>query len=252
MSGRNFKGKVALVTGGASGIGAAAAAAFARAGAQVMIADRDEKGGQALAASLTLEGHEARFFSVDIADAASTRAMVSGCIEAFGGLDHAFNNAGFVDQAEDLTKTGDADWERLVAVNLGGIRHSMVAELDHMAAHGGGTIVNTSSRAGLRGVARSAAYSATKHGIIGLTKSAAVEFGQRGVRVNAICPGLVATPLVVAKFEAELPELEKSMNPMGRIGQPEEIAAAVLWLSSAAASFVTGIALPIDGGANAG
>ncbi len=252
MSGGDFKAKVVLVTGGASGIGAAAAAAFARAGAQVMIADRDEEGGQALAASLTLEGHAARFFAVDIADAASARAMVSGCIEAFGGLDHALNNAGFVDQAEDLTKTGDADWERLVAVNLGGIRHSMVAELDHMSAHGGGTIVNTSSRAGLRGVARSAAYSATKHGIIGLTKSAAVEFGQRGVRVNAICPGLVATPLVVSKFGAELPELEKSMNPMGRIGQPEEIAAAVLWLSSPAASFVTGIALPVDGGANAG
>lgn len=249
---RRFEGQVALVTGGASGIGQAAVLGFAREGAAVIIADVDDAGGAALADQIASEGGKAKFMHVDVADPSDTDAMVEEVVRLFGGLDCAFNNAGVMDAADSLATSTRQNWDRLMSVNLLGVWNCMKSELAYMEQAGRGAIVNTSSRSGLLGVPGSGVYGATKHGVIGLTKAAAVEFAAKGIRVNAICPGLVETPFTRAKFGEELVTLSQTMNPLGRMAKPAEVAEAALWLCSSAASFVVGVALPVDGGAVAG
>lgn len=241
-------GRVALVTGGASGIGRAAAAALVEAGAAVMIADRDEVRGRETA---TMLGPHADFTPVDVSVAASVADMVGATLSRFGRLDCAFNNAGIPDGARSLLSSSQANWDAVMATNLEGVWLCMKAELDNMLAQGGGVIVNNASRSALVGVPTDAVYGAAKHGVVGLTKAAAVEFGSRGVRVNAICPGLIDTPLTRTRFGDAFDAKAAGANPLGRAARPEEIGRAVAWLCSDAASFVTGVALPIDGGATA-
>jgi NAD(P)-dependent dehydrogenase (short-subunit alcohol dehydrogenase family) len=249
---RKLVGKVALVTGGASGIGRAAAIAFARGGATVAVADADAAGG--VETVKLIETHcdaRAMFIQVDVTDAESVQAMVRSTVERLGALDMAFNNAGVPDRARSLHVSTQENWDRVMSVNLEGVWHCMKAELDHMLAAGKGAIVNNASRSGLVGVPSDGVYGAAKHGVIGLTKAAAIEFAAKGIRINAVCPGLVETALTRARFGDELAARAQTANPLGRMAQPEEIADAVVWLCSDAASFVVGVALPIDGGATA-
>ncbi|CAN7698279.1 glucose 1-dehydrogenase [Paraburkholderia sp. SIMBA_054] len=244
--------KVALVTGGASGIGRATAIAFARIGTAVAVADADTVGGEETARYI--EAHcdaRAAFIKVDVSDGESVKAMVRSTVERFGALDMAFNNAGVPDRAASLHVSTQENWDRVMSVNLEGVWHCMKAQLDHMLVAGKGAIVNNASRSGLVGVPSDGVYGAAKHGVVGLTKAAAIEFAAKGIRVNAVCPGLVETALTHARFGDELLTRARLANPLGRMAQPEEIAAAVVWLCSDAASFVVGVALPVDGGATA-
>ncbi|VFB20013.1 glucose 1-dehydrogenase [Pseudomonas fragi] len=250
MSGR-LKGKVALVTGGASGIGRATALQFAEEGAAVVVADLNASAGEALVSEIVHGGGRALFISVDVSDEASVQAMVNTTVESFGGLDYAFNNAGIPDGASSLLTSTQSNWDRVMAVNLEGVWHCMRAELDHMLSVSKGAIVNNSSRSGLVGIPSDGVYGAAKHAVIGLTKAAAVEFASRGVRVNAVCPGLVETALTHTRFGENLQNRAAIANPLGRMAQPQEIAQAVVWLCSDAASFVVGVALPVDGGSTA-
>ncbi|MGF6732115.1 NAD(P)-dependent dehydrogenase (short-subunit alcohol dehydrogenase family) [Paraburkholderia youngii] len=249
---RKLGGKVALVTGGASGIGRATAIAFAHNGAAVVVADADAAGGRETVEFI--ETHcdaRATFVQVDVADGDSVKTMVRSAVDSFGRIDMAFNNAGVPDRAASLHVSTQENWDRVMSVNLEGVWHCMKAELDHMLVAGKGAIVNNSSRSGLVGVPSDGVYGAAKHGVIGLTKAAAIEFAARGIRINAVCPGLVETALTRARFGDELSARAATANPLGRIAQPEEIANAVVWLCSDAASFVVGVALPVDGGATA-
>ena len=249
---RRLASKVALVTGGASGIGRATAIAFARSGAAVAVADADMAGAQETVSFI--ESHcdaHASAIAVDVADAESVRAMVRSTVEKFGRLDMAFNNAGVPDRAASLHVSTQENWDRVMSVNLEGVWHCMRAQLDHMLIAGKGAIVNNASRSGLVGVPSDGVYGAAKHGVIGLTKAAAIEFASKGIRVNAVCPGLVETALTRSRFGDELAARAKLANPLGRMAQPEEIADAVVWLCSDSASFVVGVALPVDGGATA-
>lgn len=246
-----LNGKVALVTGGASGIGRATALQFAQEGAAVVIADQNASAGEALVTEIVRAGGRALFISVDVCDEASVRAMVQTTVEIFGGLDCAFNNAGIPDGATSLLTSTQSNWDKVMAVNLEGVWHCMRAELDHMLKVGNGAIVNNSSRSGLVGIPSDGVYGAAKHAVIGLTKAAAVEFASRGVRINAVCPGLVETALTHNRFGENLQARAATANPLGRMAQPHEIAQAVVWLCSDAASFVVGVALPVDGGSTA-
>lgn len=241
-------GKTALVTGGGSGIGRAACLALARAGATVIIAERSAATGEAVAEEIEALQARARFIPVDVAEWASVADMMDQAVADFGRIDCAFNNAGIVDGSRSLLTSTQENWDAIMSVNLQGVWLCMQVQLDHMIAHGGGSIVNNASRSGLRGVPTDAVYGAAKHGVVGLTKAAAVEFGEKGIRVNAICPGLVDTPLTRERFGAGFNEKAAMANPMQRAALPDEIAAAVLWLCSDASSFVNGVALPIDGG----
>lgn len=251
MDRTRLDGKVALVTGAASGIGEGAAHVMARAGAAVVVADRDAGRGRAVVSALAAGGAQASFVEVDVSDRASVAAMMAATLDRFGRLDCAFNNAGVADGARSLLTSSQENWDRVMTINLEGVWLCMQAELDHMLAHGGGAIVNNASRSGLRGIPSDAIYGAAKHGVIGLTKAAAVEFADRGIRVNAICPGLIDTALTRGRFGADLAARAVGANPMGRAATSEEVGHAVLWLCSEASSFVTGIALPIDGGSTA-
>ena len=249
---RNLAGKVALVTGGGSGIGRATAIAFARGGAAVVVADADAAAGVEVVKLIeTQVDARAMFIQVDVTDAESVKAMMRSAVERFGAIDMAFNNAGVPDRAASLHVSTQENWDRVMSVNLEGVWHCMKAELDHMLIAGKGAIVNNASRSGLVGVPSDGVYGAAKHGVVGLTKAAAIEFAARGIRVNAVCPGLVETALTRARFGDELLARAQTANPLGRMAQPEEIADAVVWLCSDAASFVVGVALPIDGGATA-
>lgn len=249
---RLFDNKVALVTGGASGIGRATAIAFARLGAAVVIADADTQRGVEVAHHINenLDG-QALCIAVDVTDPDSVHNMIRTTVNRFGALDCAFNNAGVADNASSLRVSTQANWDRVMSVNLEGVWHCMKAELDHMLIVGKGAIVNNASRSGLVGVPSDGIYGAAKHGVIGLTKAAAVEFASRQIRVNAICPGLVETTLTQARFGDDLIPRSRLANPLGRMAQPEEVAESVVWLCSDAASFVVGVALPVDGGATA-
>lgn len=245
----DFTGKVAFVTGAAAGMGAATARAFAEAGASVAVVDRDAAAAARLATELIDAGAAATAIGCDVSDEQQVKNAVDTTVSAYGRLDMAFNNAGIMlPPVGAAQETADA-FDQLVAVNLRGVWASMKYELAQMRLQGSGTIVNCSSLGGLVGGNGRATYHATKHGVIGQTKSVALEYAPLGVRVNAVCPGTIDTPMVQRMITGgELdPHASLAAIPMGRLGRAEEIAAAVLWLCSDASSYVTGVALPVDG-----
>lgn len=239
---------VAFVTGAASGIGRATARLFARAGHAVAIADMNEAGGRETEAMIRADGGEAAFFPCNVTDDASVAAAVAGTVAAFGGLDAAFNAAGTDGDVGQMTADCSIDnWNRIIAINLTGVWNCMRHQIAQMLAQGGGAIVNCASTAGIRGAAFCGAYSASKHGVVGLTKAAALEYASQGIRINAVCPGMINTPMTQREGMSEVIGALVAQSPTGRIGQPEEIGAAVLWLSGEGASFVHGQAIPVDG-----
>jgi len=243
-------GKVALVTGASSGIGRATSIAFAREGARVIVSDVAAEGGHETVALIRKAGGEARFVAADMARAGDIEALVRATVDAYGRLDCAHNNAGVPGGEAKTVEYPLEDWERVIAVNLTGVWLCMKHEIPQMLAQGGGSIVNTASVAGLQGFARYSAYAASKHGVIGLTKTAALEYARSGIRVNAVCPGYIRTGMTQPMLDRRpgLEERVSSIEPLGRMGRPEEIAETVVWLCSDAASFVTGHAMPVDGG----
>ncbi|MFD1803572.1 glucose 1-dehydrogenase [Mixta tenebrionis] len=249
----SFINQVALITGGASGMGLAAAQAFAESGAAVAIADVNgeaAKAAKAAAKTLTDAGHKAIGIRCDVANMAEVEAMVDRTVAAFGRLDFAFNNAGVQSPVAETADARPEDYDFVMGVNLRGIWNCMKYELLQMRRQGSGAIVNNSSLGGLVGIAERGIYHASKHGVVGLTKSAGLEYAPKGIRINAVCPGIIETPMVTGMLESQpeaMAELMKEV-PMARLGRAEEVAAAVLWLCSPAASFVIGHALPVDGG----
>jgi NAD(P)-dependent dehydrogenase (short-subunit alcohol dehydrogenase family) len=246
----DFRGQVALVTGASSGMGLATARAFAEAGAAVLLADINDKALRTATDELTSAGHQAIGVTCDVSDEAQVAAMVKRAGASFGRLDMAFNNAGIQVPPSDAADEPAEHFDRVNAINLRGVWTCMKHELRHMRAQGSGAIVNCSSLGGLVGLPRRAAYHASKHGVIGLTKSAALEYAPRGIRINAVCPGTIDTPMVADMLEKQPDAMKEIMRdqPIGRLGRSDEIAAAVLWLCSPGASFVLGVALPVDGG----
>ena len=247
----SFENQVALVTGAASGIGLATAKAFAQSGASVALADWNEKAVRSAAEELAGQGHKTLAIRCDVADDAQVEAMMDQTVAAFGRLDAAYNNAGVQNELAEAADQTREDFDRVVGINLRGVWSCMKFELRQMRKQGSGTIVNCPSLGGLVGSPERGIYHAAKHGVLGFTKSAALEYAARGIRINAICPGLIQTPMsdqMVAAGQGEaLKEMEKSI-PMGRVGRPEEIANAVVWLCSDAASYVTGQSISVDGG----
>ncbi len=246
----SFDGKVAFVTGASSGIGRATALAFARAGASVSVVDIDEAGAADTVKLIEEIGGTALSVVCDMSSEHDVQAAVATTVGTFGRLDAAFNNAGIEQPVAPLAEIATSVFDRLVAVNLRGVFLCIQAQAPAMLAAGGGTIVNTASGAGVVGIAGQAAYCATKFGVVGMTKAAALDYAARGVRINAVCPGIVETPMM-DRFTGGTEEGRArvvAQEPVGRMGAPAEIADAVLWLSSAASSFVVGHALVVDGG----
>jgi NAD(P)-dependent dehydrogenase (short-subunit alcohol dehydrogenase family) len=246
----DFSGKVALVTGAAAGMGLATAQAFAEAGAAVVLADVNETAVKAAAEQLVAAGHQALAVRCDVSDDAQVAAMVDGAVAAFGRLDAAFNNAGVMARIAPTADSTREDWDRVIGINLRGVWSCMKYELRPMERQGSGAIVNNASVGALTGNPGIASYIASKHGVVGLTRTAALEYIMRGIRVNAVNPGLIDTQIardVVAGDEQAYADLATQV-PIGRAGRPEEIAAVVLWLCSPGASYVVGHALTVDGG----
>jgi NAD(P)-dependent dehydrogenase (short-subunit alcohol dehydrogenase family) len=248
----SFKGKVALVTGAASGLGLATATAFAESGAAVTLADWNEKAVQAAAKELAKRGYKTLAVPCDVSDDAQVEAMVKKTVAKFGRLDAAYNNAGIQNVLAETADSPRDDYDRVMAINLRGVWSCMKFELQVMREQGSGAIVNCSSLGGLVGGNQRGTYHAAKHGVIGFTKSAALEYATRGIRVNDVCPGMIRTPMS-DKMEAEgqgdaLKAMLENFVPMKREGRPEEIANTVLFLCSDAASYITGQSISVDGG----
>ena len=249
----SFAGKVAFVTGAANGIGRATALAFAREGASVVVADLSEQGNRETARMIEAAGGRALAVRCDVSREEDVKAALDQAVETFGRLDFAFNNAGVEQPLTPVADLTEEAWDRIVDVNLRGVFLCMRHEIPLMLEQGGGAIVNTSSGAGVKGIAGQAAYCAAKFGIVGLTKAAALDYAKAGIRVNAVCPGIIETPMM-DRFSGGTPEGRArvvAQEPVGRMGRPEEIAAAVVWLCSDAAAFVVGHAMVIDGGQTA-
>jgi len=243
----DFKNQVALVTGASSGMGLATARAFAEAGAAVALVDRNAEKLSAAAEALKAAGHKVIDIVCDVSDEAQAKAAVERTVSEYGRLDVAYNNAGILGPMCEMSEETLEEYEQTQSVNLRGIWTFMKYELRQMKKQGSGSIVNCSSLGGLVGLAGRAAYHASKHGVIGLTKSAALDVAAHGIRVNAICPGCVDTPMG-DEIDPEAMKIFLKEQPIGRMGMPEEVAAAVLWLCSPGASFIVGVALPVDGG----
>lgn len=247
----SFAGKVALITGAASGMGLATAKAFASASAAVVLADVNEAAVRAAADELAAGGAQTLAVRCDVADEAQVKSMVDQAVTKFGRLDAAFNNAGVQSPPVEVADMDGEEFDRVNSINLRGVWNCMKYELIQMRKQGSGAIVNCSSLGGLVGVAGRSAYHATKHGVLGLTKSAALDYAARGIRINAVCPGIISTPMLDSMISGGEDDLIKEMlkeQPIGRLGKPEEIASAVLWLCGPGSTFVIGHALAVDGG----
>jgi len=240
-------GKVALVTGSSSGIGRASALAFAREGAQVVVSDVSVAGGEETVRLIQQAAGEAVFVKADVSQPAEVEALIAKTVETYGRLDCAHNNAGIAGRTARVADDTEENWDQILAINLKGVWLCMKYEIPAMLQHGGGAIVNTASDAGLIGLRRAGAYVASKHGVVGLTKTAALEYAKAGIRVNAVCPGPIDTPML-QQASGRVIEQMAAAQPNGRLGKPEEIAEAAMWLCSGAASFVTGHPMPVDGG----
>ncbi len=245
-----FKGKVALVTGASSGIGRATAIAFARGGANVVIADVLTEGSTQTGRMIEDLGKRALFIKCDVSSESEVKNVLGKTVETFGRLDFAFNNAGIEGRQGLTVECTNENWDRVIDINLKGVWLCMKYEILQMLKQGGGAIVNCSSVAGLAGFQGIPAYVASKHGVVGLTRAAALEYARSKIRVNAVCPGVIQTPMIdrFVHGEAQIQNQLIEGEPIGRIGRPEEIAEAVLWLCSEAASFVTGHPMAVDGG----
>ena len=243
-----FENKVAIVTGGSFGIGKAAAIAFAKRGAKVVIADWKENAETSDA--IRSFGGDAIFVNCDVSQEKDVKELVEKTVARYGSLDLAFNNAGIEGLSAPTHECTNDNWDRTIEINLKGVWLCMKYEIIQMLKQGKGSIVNNASIAGLVGFQNIPAYVASKHGVIGLTKNAALEYAKRGIRVNVVCPGVIKTPMI-DRFTGKNKEVERqfaTMEPVGRLGQPEEVAEAVIWLCSDASSFITGDAIPVDGG----
>lgn len=246
-----LKNKVALVTGGGSGIGQATAKVFARQGAAVVVADMDLEGADATVSEIDKFGGEASSVRIDVSDPSDVQAMIDAVLDRHGRIDCAFNNAGISGpMGAVLDEYSLEDWDRVFSVNCRGVMLCMQAEIKQMLKQGGGSIVNTASIWGLVGSFGSSAYVASKHAVVGITKSAGIEYSARGIRVNAVSPGTIRTPILQPAIESfdNFEETMVAAHPIGRIGEPREVGEAVAWLCSDAASFVVGQNLPVDGG----
>jgi NAD(P)-dependent dehydrogenase (short-subunit alcohol dehydrogenase family) len=250
MMAAGLKDKVALITGGGSGIGRATALIFAREGAKIVVADVNAKGVEETAAMIRQAGAEAMSLQCDVTDGRAVEEMVNAAVKQFGRLDCAFNNAGMAGGIARTADSTEETWDGVIGLNLKSVWRCMKCEITQMLKQRSGAIVNTASIAGLGANPLGIAYSASKHGVVGLTRTAAIEYAKIPIRVNAVCPGVTQTPMVAASM-AERPhmrEVYNNLHPMGRLGRAEEIGEAVAWLCSDAASFITGVALPVDGG----
>ncbi len=249
MMGKNFEGKVAIVTGGGSGIGQATAILYAAHGASVVVSDVNEKGGAETVKAITDKGGQAFFVKADVSKPTDCENLVAETVKKYGKLDVAFNNAGIGGEANLIADMSIEGWNKIIAVNLSSVFYCMKYEIAAMLKNGKGAIVNMSSVLGSVGFANSAGYVAAKHGVIGVTQNAAVEYSAKGVRVNAVGPGFINTPLLTnAGMDDNMKKGLAAMHPIGRLGEPNEVAELVIWLSSDKASFVTGGYYPVDGG----
>ncbi|MAD15177.1 MAG: oxidoreductase [Alteromonadaceae bacterium] len=254
MSDNSVAGKHILVTGGASGIGAESALLLSKRGASITLADLNEVDGNALAQRINDEGGQARFVKVDVSDSASVAALFDSAINELGNIDVLINNAGIDHDPKFMLEIDDATFHKNIAVNVNGVWYCMKKALAHMMQNGGGHVINISSVAGIRAAPTLSAYSAAKHAVVGLTKSAAVEYARHNIRFNAVCPSFIRTPMVenvLSKLDERGQKALLKANPMKRLGEPQEVAGAIAWLCTAESSFMTGHTVVLDGGMTA-